>query len=136
MQSQQFGRGKPFIELEMFRQESDFAARLHIACGRAENLGLTARRAHEPEEHFDRRALSRAIRPKEPEDRSARHGEGKRSHRNFLPILLSKIVCFDCCSAGQNDLLERKRSKLRVEIYCTDSAIASASPVLPYPLRE
>src|SRR5690348_2659219 len=136
MQPQQFGRRKPLIELKMFREESDLAARRHIASGRTENLRLAARRAHEPEQHLNGGALSGTIRPKEPEDRSARHGEGKRSHRNFLPILLSKIVCFDCCSAGQNDLLEPKSDGFLLENYCTDSAIASASPVLPYPLRE
>ena len=61
MQMEEFGRRKPLVEAEIFRQKSNLPADFDVACRRSQNKCFAAAWLHQSQQHFDRGALPRAV---------------------------------------------------------------------------
>src|SRR5579875_1485954 len=95
MQTQQLAGREPIVETEMLRQESDFAARLHISLRLAKKKSFSARRPDQAQKHFDGRALARSVRPKKSENRAARNGQRKVPYRDLASVLFAQTAGFN-----------------------------------------
>jgi hypothetical protein len=100
MKLQQLLRGEPIVEAEIFWEKTNATADLHIAYRRAEYERVAASRLHQAEEHFDRRALPRAVRTEETEDRAVRNLQREPSHGGLWTKSLLEILRFDCVVRG------------------------------------
>ena len=69
----------PLVQGQVTGQVSGLGADLHPPAAHVEpqQPGLPTRRADQPQQHPDRRRLARAVRPQEPDDLAAVHGQGQ-----------------------------------------------------------
>jgi hypothetical protein len=95
MQFQQFSRRQPFIEAEIFRQETDLSPHVYIAGRSAEHERFPARRPDQSQQHLDRRALARPVWSKETENRAATHRQTEVADCNLVPEDFAQIPCLN-----------------------------------------
>ena len=92
---QQFRRGQPRIETEIFRQEADLASNFDIIGRSAQNKRLPAAGLHKSQQHFDGSAFPRTIGSEETKNFAATHRQSKIAYRNLVPKLLAQIYSVD-----------------------------------------
>src|SRR5215471_14876697 len=112
VQLKKLGRGKPVIEAKVFGKKANLAARLHVARGSAQDLGLSAGRKHQAEQHFDGGALAGAVRSEEAEHLTPRHFQGEVSDRYLVAEDLAE-------SAGSDREISRRAHHVRLSITST-----------------
>src|SRR5215469_6744996 len=79
VQFEKFGRGEPIVETEVLGKKPYLPPRFHITGGTTKYLGLAARRKHQPQHHFYRRAFARPVWSQETENLTPRYLQGEIS---------------------------------------------------------
>ena len=95
MKREQFGGGEPVVKAKILRKETDLAANFYARKRVIENLGVTATRFDETEQHLDGGAFAGAIRAEEAEDLAAADLKRKATNGNLGAEDLAKAMGFD-----------------------------------------
>lgn len=80
VQFEEFGGSKPFVEAEIFREETDFAAHRHVVRGSAEDIGLAAGRLHQAQQNLNGGAFPGTVWSQETKYFAAPHVERQISY--------------------------------------------------------
>jgi hypothetical protein len=95
MKREEFGGGQPVVETKLLRKETDLAANFDARKGVIQDLGVTATRLDEAEQHLDGGAFAGAIRAEEPEDFAAADLKRKAANGDLGAEDLAKAMGFD-----------------------------------------
>ena len=111
MKFEKLGGREPLIEAKILWKKSDFAADLDVPGRLSENKCLAAARFHQPQQHFDGRALAGAIGTEKPENFAAAHTERQIPHGDLVAKDFAQVPRFDGQAIWQGP---RRRSLERV----------------------
>src|SRR5215831_5998470 len=84
VQAKQLRPGQPLIKSKVFRKKTDLATSWHVPAGLPENSRFARGGLHQPEKHFDRRALARPIRPEKAKNLATRDIEREVANGNLI----------------------------------------------------
>src|SRR5450759_1010404 len=100
VQMEELRGGEPVVKPKVLWQKANLPARINVARGRAEHLGVAARWSYQAEEHLDRRALARAVGPEKAEDLTAIHRQRQTVNRDARSEHLAKVTRLDGVGGG------------------------------------
>src|SRR5215469_4970649 len=95
MQFQEFSRGQPLIETEIFRQKADFPSHGYVIWRGSQYMRSASTRLHKAKEHLYGSAFPGAIRSQEAEDLTASHSQREVADSHFAPVYLTQTLRLD-----------------------------------------